>query len=270
MLSSPPRQLNTVVLWLMFFLVQYARVIHAIRRFLSRTGVLDRLTSWARTSRWGLWFRSLFSVLDFHDFITLETPWWTLASGRKVTDFLLQHPNPRALEWGSGASTVWLANFCHTVVSIESDHHWADMVRSSVGAHVKILSPEVSRRRGPDAIGSKRWGFRHLDFSDYVHAADELTGDFDLIVIDGRAREACFEVALERLAPGGLILFDNTNRRRYRRILSRHSGLISVQRDIGLTPIVPWPTETSIITLTGADAHAASDTNAGVGATTLR
>jgi len=165
---------------------------------------------------------------------------------------------------------VWLGSLCNSVVSIESDPHWAKMVRSSVGAHVKIISPEVPHRSGPNVIRSKRWGFRHLDFSDYVHAADELSGEFDLIVIDGRARDACFEVALERLAPGGMILFDNTNRRRYRRVLARYRERISAQRDIGLTPIVPWPTETSVITITGASTHAASDTNADVGVTIRR
>lgn len=254
----------------MFFLVQYARVIHAIRRYLSRTGALSTLDRQAQSSRWWLWFRSIFSVLDFHDFVTLETPWWTLASGRKVTDFLLQHPHARALEWGSGASTVWLASLCRSVLSIESDAHWAAMVRGSVGTHVTIVSPEVPRRRGPGGIRSKRWGFRNMDFGNYVNAAEAVNREFDLIVIDGRAREACFDVALRHLAPGGIILFDNTNRRRYRRALARHRDHITVERDIGLTPIVPWPTETSIIRLRAVDAYAASESSAGVGAITAR
>ncbi|MFZ9106261.1 MAG: class I SAM-dependent methyltransferase [Pontimonas sp.] len=255
---------------MMFFLIQYARVIHAIRRFLSRTGMLDLLDLRARNTQWALWFRSLFSVLDFHDFITLETPWWTLASGRKVTDFLLQRPHARALEWGSGASTVWLGSLCRTVVSIESDRHWAEMVRGSVGPHVAILSPEVPRHDGTGGIRSKRWGFRKRDFSDYVNAGRSVAGPFDLIVIDGRAREACLEVALEQLAPDGIILFDNTNRLRYRRALARHREKLAIHRDVGLTPIVPWPTETSVISWKVPEAYAAAGSRAGVGASTER
>ena len=80
-----------------------------------------------------------------------------------------------------------------------------------------------------------------------MNAIDEIPGLFDLIVIDGRAREACLDAALSRLSPGGIILFDNTNRRRYRSALARHRGVISVSSDRGLTPILMWPSRTSIV-----------------------
>lgn len=221
----------------------------AIRRFLSRKGLLQRLEAHAETSDGGLWFRSLFSVLDFDDFHTLDTPWWALASGRRVQDFLTQRPDARVLEWGSGASTVWLGKRSAEVISIESDAHWAAMVTKVVAPSVHILTPEIPPASGADRVRSKRWGFRHLDFSAYVGAVDDLPGTFDLIVIDGRAREACFEKALGRLSPGGIILFDNTNRRRYRAVLARYRDSIDVVSDIGLTPILLWPSRTSVIRL---------------------
>ncbi len=243
----------------MIFLVHYARVVHAVRRFLSRNGVLARLDRRAGSSPWALWLRSVLSVLDFHDFITLDTPWWTLTSGREVRAFLEHTPNATALEWGSGASTVWLGSQCASVVSIESAPHWADMVRGSVGPHVRILTPDIPRRTHTTAVRSRRWGFTHLDFTEYVNAADLVVGIFDLIVIDGRAREACLEKALPRLAPGGMILFDNTNRRRYRRALRSHRDSIELTRSVGLTPIVLWPTETSIIRLNQPLDYAATE-----------
>jgi hypothetical protein len=233
----------------MFFLVHYARAVQALRRFLSRTGVLAHLDRRRKSSVWAQWLRSVLSVLDFHDFIILETPWWTLRAGREVKGFLDATPHARALEWGSGASTVWLGSLCESVVSIESDPAWADMVKGSVGDHVGILTPAIPRRTHPSAVRSRRWGFQHLDFTDYVNAVDQVEGKFHLIVIDGRAREACFERALPRLAPGGMILFDNTNRRRYRRALRSHRDKIVLTRHVGLTPIVLWPTETSVIRL---------------------
>lgn len=233
----------------MFFLIHYARVVQAVRRFLSRKGVLAKLDAWARRSRTGLWFRSLFSVLDFHDFITLETPWWTLESGREIKSFLESTPHARVLEWGSGASTVWLGALSGYVASVESDANWASMVKGSVGENVEIFTPDIPRRTSANVIRSKRWGFRHLDFTHYVHAIDDIPGQFNLIVIDGRAREACFHHALNRLTPGGVILFDNTNRLRYRRAIKAWKTAVTVSRSVGLTPIVPWPTETSIIRL---------------------
>lgn len=167
-------------------------------------------------------------------------------------------PQARVLEWGSGASTVWLGSLCGSVVSIESDPHWASMVRGSVGDHVQILTPDIPPRTNAGAIRSRRFGFRHLDFNDYVNAVDHVEGRFDLIVIDGRAREACFEKALPRLAPGGMILFDNTNRRRYRLAVRSHRDTIVLTRHVGLTPIVLWPTETSVIRLAAHSRYAAT------------
>lgn len=233
----------------MFFLVQYARVMHAIRRFLSRKGLLGRLDSRRGNSDALLWFRSLFSVLDFEDFQSLDTPWWTLASGRKVRSFLESNPHARVLEWGSGASTIWLGKRSAEVFSIESDAHWAERVKQSAPPHVHILTPDIPSRRRGVGISSRRLGFRRLDFTHYVGAIDDLPGLFDLIVIDGRAREACLDKALTRLSPGGIILFDNTNRRRYKAALSRYQGAISVSSDIGLTPILLWPSQTSLVTL---------------------
>lgn len=234
----------------MFFVIQYARVMHGIRRFLSRKGLLQRLDTGARESDGGLWLRSLFSVLDFEDFQTLDTPWWTLASGRKVRDFLASTPNARVLEWGSGASTVWLGKRSSEVFSIESDAAWANLVRDSVPPHVHIVTPDIPVRVGRTGIPSRRLGFRHLDFSHYVGAIDDVPGLFDVIVIDGRAREACLDKALTRLSPGGIILFDNTNRLRYRAALARYRHMVSVSSDIGLTPILMWPSRTSIVRLT--------------------
>jgi len=231
----------------MLFLIQYARAMHSIRRFLSQQGWLATLDHRAERSRWALWLRSLFSVLDFDDFATLDTPWWTLAAGRKVGHFLEKNPSARVIEWGSGASTLWLAKRSGSVISIESDPDWAARVINSVPKNVTLIQPTIPPASSATTVGSTRWGFRGLDFEHYVGAIDTLEGNFDLVVIDGRAREACFDYALQRLAPGGIILFDNTNRRRYQAALARHDAEITRETSWGLTPILMWPSWTSII-----------------------
>jgi len=231
----------------MLFLIQYARVMHGARRLLSQKGWLTKLDHRAETSRWALWLRSLFSVLDFDDFATLDTPWWTLAAGRKVGLFLDQNPTARVIEWGSGASTLWLATRSGSVISIESDPEWATRVINAVPENVTIIQPEIPAASSTTTVGSQRWGFQGLNFEHYVGAIDTLEGAFDLVVIDGRAREACLDKALERLAPGGIILFDNTNRRRYRAALARHRAEITRETSWGLTPILMWPSHTSVI-----------------------
>jgi predicted O-methyltransferase YrrM len=92
---------------------------------------------------------------------------------------------------------------------------------------------------------SRRRGHEHLDFTDYVGAIDDVPGQFDLVVVDGRARVACARRALPRLAPDGVLLLDNANRDEYAPIVA-HPGLeVRVLR--GATPCLPYPTATALV-----------------------
>ena len=94
-----------------------------------------------------------------------------------------------------------------------------------------------------------------LDFTDYVQAADDLAGSFDLVVVDGRAREACLTRAADRLAPDGLVVVDNVDRARYRsaiaeladRLTDRRGSRVEVTWTRGLTPSLPYPTRTALL-----------------------
>ena len=107
---------------------------------------------------------------------------------------------------------------------------------------LQIVEPTVSER---PVVASAKEGHRGLDFADYVAAINSIDGHFDLVVVDGRAREACLEAAQGRLAPGGVVVFDNSRRRRYREAI-RASGMLE-RRFPGLTPTLPYPEQTSIL-----------------------
>jgi predicted O-methyltransferase YrrM len=231
----------------MWFLTFYAALIHRSRDFLAERGSLALLDSSAENFRVALWLRSLFSVLDFNDFKKLDLPWWTFHAGDQVAEFLTTRSNPTVFEWGSGASTVWLSQRAGQVVSIESDPVWAAQVTAENLPNARIVhvsAPPLD----PSALGqSRRMGYRNLDFSAYVDAINHMDQKFDVIVIDGRARETCFAAALPWLRPDGIVVFDNTNRRRYKKALRnvKHQVVITTTR--GLTPILLWPSQTSII-----------------------
>ena len=70
---------------------------------------------------------------------------------------------------------------------------------------------------------------------------------YDLIIIDGRARVACLERAVRFLAEGGLIVFDNSGRKRYQAALRRQE--LRIERCRGRTPALPYPSETTLIEL---------------------
>ena len=93
---------------------------------------------------------------------------------------------------------------------------------------------------------SRKAGERGQTFRDYARAIEaDPDALYDLIVIDGRVRTACLSHGIERLAPGGLIVFDNTHRARYRRAIEA-SGL-SARVLVGLTPTLPHKEETTLL-----------------------
>ena len=232
----------------------YVSGVRGLRGVLDSTGLLDRLDHWAEDSRRGLGVRSLLAVYDLDDMTRLGVPWWTFDAADAVAAHLVGRPGARVLEWGSGSSTLWLAARAASVDSIEHDPEWAEAMRPRLPATVRLhVHPPV-----PDpqpATPSAKRGFAGLDFTEYVAAADALPGTFDLVVVDGRAREACLPRAADRLAPHGLVVVDNVDRERYRtaiadladRLTDQHGSRVEVTWTRGATPSLPYPTRTALL-----------------------
>ena len=176
-------------------------------------------------------------------------PWWTYGAIDEVERWLAgRDGDVRAFEWGSGASTIWLARRVAVgALGRAPPPSSATMIQEQLtawpNATLDIVEPVPS---DAPAIGSAKEGHGGLDFSDYVRHIDKVGGTFGLIVVDGRAREACLTAALPHLEPDGIIVFDNTMRRRYRQAIAAAPVVEQVFR--GLTPTLPYPDQTSILT----------------------
>lgn len=224
----------------------YVRCLRLIGTLLRVAGVLDLLDRMAPRSRAATWARSLFAIHDIDQLARLGVPWWTFDSADRIAAFLDQRLGARIFEWGSGASTLWLAARAGTVHSVEHHAGWAADLMPRLPANVVLEVVEPTETRTP-AVGSKKLGHGGLDFSAYVDAIDHTTGTFDVIVIDGRAREACLAKAVTRLAPGGVIVFDNVDRQRYRAAIASLGAQVEVTMTRGLTPALPYPTRTALL-----------------------
>jgi predicted O-methyltransferase YrrM len=231
----------------------YVTVVRRLRSVLAALGLLRLLDRWAARSRTGLWVRSWLAVHDLDDLIALDTPWWTFAAADEVADFLRGRADARVFEWGAGASTVWLGARAASVVSVEHDAVWSQRIAGSLPANATLVLREPRPSDAP-VVGSAKAGFAGLDFADYVAALDDAEGDFDLVVVDGRAREACLARAVDRLRPGGLVVVDNVERRRYRDAIGRlgQRERIDVRWTRGRTPALPYRTRTALLTRAGA------------------
>lgn len=224
----------------------YVSASHALRGVLGARLAAVSGSGIAR-SRSRVWFRSLFAIHDIDEMDRLDLAWWQLDALAEVDRFLRRIPDARVFEYGSGASTLWLARRASEVVSVEHDADWHAILGNKLAAypHVKLKLVPGSPQASDDGYGSGKPGAQNLNFRDYVHAIEEEPGAFDLIVIDGRCRIRCLDAASRKLRPGGMILFDNSSRARYRAGLAA-SGLRR-ERYWGLTACLPYPDETTLL-----------------------
>lgn len=205
----------------------YAGVMHMI----ANLGPMERLAEEAQRRDeygWLRWSASLLAIHDIERMIALGLPWWNVAATREVAEFLRTRPKARAFEYGAGASTIWLARHAASVVSVEHHAEWHQRLAKEVAPFNNIQLHQ-----------------RDLAGDGYIGAIDAEDGLFDLIVVDGRRRTECLARAIPRLAPGGLILFDDSGRGRYRGAIE--SCGLKERRYFGRSYCVPYPDFTSIL-----------------------
>jgi hypothetical protein len=223
----------------------YAATARGTGRGLDRVGLLPERPP-ARAQRLRHWAFSLTCAHDSLALAALDVPWWTYRAIDAVEAWLASRARPiRIFEYGSGASTLWLAARADEVCTVEHDAGFAALLadRFAVAGNValQVIPPVRSPR---PVVPSAKEGYAGLDFAGYVAAIDGL-GDFDLVVVDGRARQACLAHALPRLRGDGLVVFDNSARRRYRAAIT--AALVTETRLPGLTPTLPYPEQTSLL-----------------------
>ena len=225
-------------------------VARKLRSGLAIAGILPVMDRWATRSRLALWSRSLLAIYDVEDLAKLNAPWWTFKSIDLIDEYLVARPGARVFEWGSGASTVWLATRGASVTAVEHDPEWASAVEAllppEANAEIRVVQASPAAGRDGEIRSGKR-GHEDLNFSDYVEAIDVDDCSYDLIIVDGRAREECLRRAIPRLSKNGLLLFDDAERRRYRQAIANAADEEQITMTSGFGPCLPYPTRTAIV-----------------------
>ena len=141
------------------------------------------------------------------------TPWFTWHSFPVLEAEVGRRRGQRLLEWGAGASTKWFTERGLRVTAIEHDRGWYEVCRGAVhGADIRLVDVR-------DGYASPA-----IDPSDY-----------GVFVIDGRERGACaayVAAAIQsgKIRKGTLLIFDDSNRERYRPALDSLASLCSAHR----------------------------------------
>jgi hypothetical protein len=118
----------------------------------------------------------------------LRVPWIALSALRFVQHRLRK--DARVFEWGCGMSTLWYVQRCAEVHGVEDNLRWYEYLRERVPANT----------------------VHYVAGQQYVHAIDEYPAEyFDVVVIDGSSRLACFQRAPAHVKRGGLLVIDNSD-----------------------------------------------------------
>ena len=149
-------------------------------------------------------------------------PWYSYPCIEYLSN--LDFRQKRIFEYGSGNSSAFWAQRCRQIVSVEDNEEWHQIVSAKLAANQTLLLVPV---REP-----------------YI-AAVSHGGRPDVIIVDGSHRFACAEAAAKALAPGGMIILDNSDWHPKTAAMLRGSGLIQVDFT-GFNPINYYVTTTSV------------------------
>ena len=122
-------------------------------------------------------------------------------------------------EYGVGLSTLHvLSETDAQVVSVESDPYWSNEVQREAGSPDRLDVRVVDV--GPVGLFGTPLSYRRRHvFPEYARALWRERTDFDLVLIDGRFRIACFAESYIHARAGTLVVFDDYVEREYYKIV---------------------------------------------------
>lgn len=151
-------------------------------------------------------------------------PWLNYSLLDFVTPRLKKAPS--VFEWGSGYSTFWWASLGGSVFSVEDATAWYERVAQDTSAYPLV---KINLR---------------LDKNSYINS---ISGEWDIIQIDGSYRNECAEIAHRYVKNDGLIIFDNSDSPEF------SAGVVDLMKKgflridfFGLIPTLPFKNCTSL------------------------
>lgn len=172
-------------------------------------------------------------------------PWYSYPAIEYIKQ--LDFSRKTVFEYGSGNSTLFWANRCLKLVSVEDNKGWFDKILPMLPSNVTY-----------NFIADKE---------SYVELINTYAEFFDVIIIDGSHRYDCVGPALQKLNKGGIIILDNSDWNAKTSKLLRDADLIEVDMS-GFGPINGYTWTTSFYLKRDVQLFSADDLqpNHGIGA----
>lgn len=202
------------------------------RKALSSGGRLRDILPW-----FGVYMRQFRKPISLAEGRAL--PWLPYAVTRWLEQYL--QPDMRVFEYGAGASTLFFAPRVKELISVEHDAGWIDQLKEQLpaqnsikqeteygstsslsytfsnGQHRLFLIPPEQGQFADRAYQSfQKPEYAGHHFYNYARSIGQFPDAyFDLILIDGRARNACMMHAWPKLKAGAYLLLDDAHRQHY-------------------------------------------------------
>lgn len=122
-------------------------------------------------------------------------PWWTYSFNDFIRDRLSKDMD--IFEFGSGSSSIYLADKVNSITSVEHDKNWYELVKSKMPSNVKLIFKDLE-------YGG--------EYSKSILKEDKL---FDIVIVDGRDRVNCCINSVSKLKKSGVLIFDDAQRPAY-------------------------------------------------------
>lgn len=124
-----------------------------------------------------------------------ELPWLPFEAIEWLKSFLAK--DMMVFEWGSGGSTLFIAKRVKSLISVEDQPRWYQL---------------ISQLLQKNNITNCRYILQNLDLEKYCKVIESYPDNFfDLVFVDGSARPDCIHQALKKVRPAGFLLLDDSN-----------------------------------------------------------
>lgn len=224
-----------------------------IRELIHKKCGIDSIKLLKHFNKWKKTLKSDFTIIN------ARIPWITY----EAISILDRHitRDSRIFEYGGGGSTLYFLDKGASVVTVEHDRSWYDLLKDTIEKDKKIRQwsgilavPATSESEeeldvsNPDHFISNLPKYRGMDFTEYVTSIDQYGNEeFDIVLIDGRSRPSCVKRAICKVKAGGLLILDNTERAYYTDTVPESlNDFYVILDEFSPTPTLEWFTKTTI------------------------
>ena len=152
-------------------------------------------------------------------------------------------------EFGSGSSTLFFATRISKLYSVEHNEEWYNLIYEKLkglncsNVDYRFVLQNVKSDFVDDVfdLEEKRDFEIRRDYVNYFRALNDIKDhSLDFAIVDGRARTECCHEILPKIKKGGILILDNSERKRYELVFEQLKDYEMYETTNGLTNTTFW------------------------------